>query len=135
MARPIAESYIRDDLPIEFIPSDSNIAESVLLGCNNGTAPFVITNADNVLIKHDSIGSVIDALTLGADAVAALANKNDNRAIHPLAQRGFYEFRDNGYPIHRFWMRVRSTVSSGPGSSEPLSFDKVRPSEPAPVPE
>ncbi|WP_417620656.1 NTP transferase domain-containing protein [Parasphingorhabdus sp.] len=95
--RPVAEEFARDDLPIHFIRSDSNIAESVLLGCKNGSPPFVITTADNVLIKHDCIDRAVRKLGEGADAVAGLANKDDIRAIHPLAQRGFYEFRDNGY--------------------------------------
>tara|TARA_R110002033_G_scaffold106088_4_gene153107 strand:- start:1766 stop:2569 length:804 start_codon:yes stop_codon:yes gene_type:complete len=95
--RPVAESFARKDMPIHFIASDSNIAGSVLLGCENGTAPFVVTTADNVLIKHDSINKVVRAIGDGADAVAALANKDDIRSVHPLAQRFFYEFRDHGY--------------------------------------
>ncbi len=95
--RPVAAKFARDDLPIHFIASDSNIAESVLLGCANGTPPFIITTADNVLIKHDSIDRAVKALEEGADAVAGLANKDDITAIHPKAQGGFYDFRDNGY--------------------------------------
>ncbi|MEH6714770.1 NTP transferase domain-containing protein [Parasphingorhabdus flavimaris] len=95
--RPVAEAFAKADLPIYFIASDSNIAGSVLLGCENGTGPFVITTADNVLIKHESIDRVVETMAAGADAVAALANKDDVRSIHPAAQRFFYEFRDHGY--------------------------------------
>ncbi len=95
--RPVAEIFARDDLPIRFIASDSNIAGSVLLGCENGTAPFVVTTADNVLIKHDSIERLVKVMGEGADAAAALANKDDIRSVHPEAQRFFYEFRDHGY--------------------------------------
>lgn len=95
--RPVAEAFARSDMPIHFVASDSNIAASVLLGCEKGKAPFVITTADNVLIKHDSIDQVMAAIDSGADAVAALANKDDIRSVHPAAQRFFYEFRDNGY--------------------------------------
>ena len=95
--RPVAEAFATEDLPIRFVASDNNIAGSVLRGCDNGTAPFVITTADNVLISHDSMNRVLRAMDTGADAVAALANKDDIRAVHPAAQRFFYEFRDHGY--------------------------------------
>lgn len=95
--RPVAEAFAREDMPVHFIASDSNIAGSVLRGCENGHAPFVITTADNVLIKHDSIDRVVQAMASGADAVAALANKDDICSVHPVAQRFFYEFRDHGY--------------------------------------
>jgi CTP:molybdopterin cytidylyltransferase MocA len=94
--RPVAEKFARDDLPIHFLQSDSNIAESVILGCKNATAPFVVTTADNVLVKHDSIDKVLRSLNDGADAVAGLANKEDILGIHPKAQKGYYEFRDHG---------------------------------------
>ncbi len=95
--RPVAEKFARDGLDIHFLTSDNNIAESVVLGCRNGKAPFVITTADNVLISHDSISRMVAEMEAGSDVVAALANKDDIRAVHPLAQRFFYEFRDNGY--------------------------------------
>ena len=95
--REIAEHFASEDRPVHFIASDSNIAGSVLLGCEQGDAPFVITTADNVLIKQDSIDGVMNAMAAGADAVAALAIKDDVRSVHPAAQRFFYEFRDNGY--------------------------------------
>ncbi|WP_373490985.1 NTP transferase domain-containing protein [Parasphingorhabdus sp.] len=95
--RPVAEAFAREGVPIHIISSDSNIAGSVLSGCDNGHPPFVITTADNVLIKHDSIDRVVKAMASGAGAVAALANKDDIRRVHPVAQRFFYEFRDHGY--------------------------------------
>ena len=36
--RPVAEKFAREDLEIHFLTSDSNIAESVVLGCRNGSA-------------------------------------------------------------------------------------------------
>lgn len=95
--RPVAETFARKDLLIHFVTSDKNIAESVLLGCAKGTAPFIVTTADNVLIRHDSIDRAIKVMNDGADAVAALANKDDIRGVHPQAQRSYYEFRDHGY--------------------------------------
>lgn len=95
--RLVAEKYRRDDLPISFVTSDENIAASVVKGCEQAEAPYLITTADNVLLKHDSIDHVLSAMTDGADAVAGLAEKHDIHAIHPLAQRGFYDFRDGGF--------------------------------------
>ena len=95
--RPVAETFAQKDLPIHFVTSDKNIAESVLLGCAKGSAPFIVTTADNVLIRHDSIDRAIKVMNDGADAVAAHANKDDIRGVHPQAQRSYYEFRDHGY--------------------------------------
>ncbi|GAB5487694.1 MAG: hypothetical protein Pars2KO_12640 [Parasphingorhabdus sp.] len=95
--RPVAEAYMRDNLPITFITSDDNIAASVIKGCEQADAPYLITTADNVLLKHDSIDRALTAMADGADAVAGLAEKTDIHAVHPLAQRGFYDFRDGGY--------------------------------------
>lgn len=97
LVSPVAETYSRPDLSIHFITSDENIAASVIKGGEQGEAPFLITTADNVLLKHDSINKVVAAMTDGADAVAGLAEKKDIHAVHPLAQRGFYEFRDGGF--------------------------------------
>lgn len=95
--RSVVEQYIRDDLPITFITSDENIAASVIKGCAQAEAPYLITTADNVLLKHDSIDRAFVAMNDGADAVAGLAEKTDIHAVHPLAQRGFYEFKDGGF--------------------------------------
>ncbi|WP_164117114.1 NTP transferase domain-containing protein [Sphingorhabdus sp. Alg239-R122] len=95
--RNAVEKYTRDDLPITFITSDENIAASVIKGCNQAEAPYLVTTADNVLLKHDSIDQALAMMNNGADAVAALAEKTDIHAVHPLAQRGFYDFRDGGY--------------------------------------
>lgn len=95
--RPIAANYARDDLPINFITADHNIAASVIKGCEQGLAPYLITTADNVLLKHDSIDRTLATMHDGAEAAAALANKTDIVAIHQLAQGGFYDFRDGGF--------------------------------------
>ncbi len=95
--RSVVEQYVRDDLPISFITSDENIAASVIKGCRQAEAPYLVTTADNVLLKHDSIDRAIAAMNEGADAVAGLAERTDVHAVHPLAQRGFYDFKDGGF--------------------------------------
>ena len=93
----VVEKYVRDDLPVGFVTSDENIAASVIKGCEQAEAPFLITTADNVLLKHDSIDRALSVMDEGADAVAGLAEKADIHAVHPLAQRGFYDFKDGGF--------------------------------------
>ncbi|MCB2060109.1 MAG: NTP transferase domain-containing protein [Novosphingobium sp.] len=88
--------YREQGLVIEFVPSASNIVESVLAAAEGQQAPFVITTADNVLITENSFQAVLDALH-DADVVMNLASKPSVQAIHPQAQRRFYEFRDDGY--------------------------------------
>ena len=52
--RPAAEKYGREDLPIHFVTSDENIAASVIKGCEQAEAPYLITTADNVLDQVDN---------------------------------------------------------------------------------
>ena len=92
----LVEPYRQKGLSIEFIPSSTNIVESVLAAAEGQPAPFVITTADNVLLTEKSLMRVFDALDQ-ADVVMNLAAKPAVQAIHPQAQRRFYEFRDEGY--------------------------------------
>lgn len=80
----------------DFVASSDNIAQSVLVAAENQPGPVVITTADNVLLKPEWVTSVLDELAQ-ADCVACMASKDSVRAVHPEAQRNFYEFRDNGY--------------------------------------
>ncbi len=109
----VVEQYIRGNLPITFITSDENIAASVIKGCEQACAPYLITTADNVLLKHDSIDRAIAAMNDGADAVAGLAEKNDIHAVHPLAQRGFYDFKDGGFAnCNLYGIRNREAINA-----------------------
>jgi GTP:adenosylcobinamide-phosphate guanylyltransferase len=92
----LVTSYRDNGLEIEIVPSSANIVESVLAATQDQTEPYVITTADNVLLQEDSFRKVIDALG-EADVVMNLASQASVQAIHPLAQRRFYEFRDGGY--------------------------------------
>ncbi len=83
-------------LAIEFVASSGNIAQSVLEAAEGQPGPIVITTADNVLLKPEWVGEVLDGLA-DADAIACMARKGSVRAVHPDAQRNFYEFRDDGY--------------------------------------
>ena len=92
----LVEPYRQQGLSIEFIPSSTNIVESVLAAAEGQPEPFVITTADNVLLTAETLMRVFDALGK-ADVVMNLAAKPSVQAIHPQAQRRFYEFRDEGY--------------------------------------
>jgi hypothetical protein len=69
----------------------------VIQGCRAGQAPYIVTTADNVLLSHTSIDRMLEGFAQGADALVALARKEDILQVHPLAQKFFYEFRDGGY--------------------------------------
>lgn len=81
---------------IEFVPSAPNIVESVLAAAGGQPEPYIITTADNVLLSEATMLNVIEALA-EADVVMNLATQASVLAIHPVAQRRFYEFRDGGY--------------------------------------
>ena len=88
--------YREQGIEIGFVPSSPNIVESVLAAADGQTEPFVITTADNVLLTEKTLMGVFDALA-EVDVVMNLAAKPAVQAIHPEAQRRFYEFRDEGY--------------------------------------
>jgi len=97
LIEPVADKFRDRNIPITFVESDENIAQSVIKGCAHATPPFIITTADNVLLSHDSINRVATSLANGADAVASLASREQVQAIHPEAQGGYYDFSDAGY--------------------------------------
>ena len=86
----------RQGLGIEFVPSSTNIVESVLSATQGQPKPFVITTADNVLLTDDTLMRVFDALG-ESDVVMNLATQESVKAVHPVAQRRFYQFSDGGY--------------------------------------
>jgi GTP:adenosylcobinamide-phosphate guanylyltransferase len=85
------------DARIDFVESDTNIAESVLAAAAGMPGPILITTADNVLLSHNSMARMLEAFADGADAAAALTTRGAIHAVHPEGQRRFYEFRDDAY--------------------------------------
>ena len=85
-----------DGTRIEFVAAAGNIADSTLAAAAGGRAPYLVTTADNVLLSREAIAATLAALG-EADVVANLATKGSVLAVHPSAQRRFYEFRDGGY--------------------------------------
>lgn len=93
---PLLEDYRARGLAIDLVSSSENIVESVLLGAQDEQGPFIVTTADNVLLTRTSFAATLGALE-EYDAAMNLAAKPSVQAIHPQAQRRFYEFRDEGY--------------------------------------
>lgn len=89
-------AYGERGMALDFVASSNNIAESVLIAAEDQPRPIVITTADNVLLKPEWVTSLIGELA-DTDCVACMATKESVRAVHPEAQRNFYEFRDTGY--------------------------------------
>jgi GTP:adenosylcobinamide-phosphate guanylyltransferase len=83
-------------LAVDLVSSSENIVESVLAGVEGQQAPFVVTTADNVLLSREAFMATLDALSSN-DAAMNLATKASVLAVHPDAQRNFYEFRDDAY--------------------------------------
>ena len=91
---------IVDDLGISakvsLVSASDNLADSVFSAAEGMTGSVIITTADNALLKPASIDAMHDALKTH-DAAIGLARKGSVRAVHPDAQRRFYELRDDGY--------------------------------------
>ncbi len=93
---PILAPYRAGGLAVDMVASSENIVESVLAGVAGQQAPFVITTADNVLLSREAFKATLDALA-SHDAAMNLATQAAVLAVHPEAQRNFYDFRDGGY--------------------------------------
>lgn len=91
---PIA---LASGLPVAFVDSADNIADSVYAAAEGAQGPVVITTADNVLLTARAVRQVADRLLGGDDTVVALARKEDVLFAHPQGQRRFYRFRDGEY--------------------------------------
>jgi GTP:adenosylcobinamide-phosphate guanylyltransferase len=88
------------------LSSRGNLADSVLDAASRLSTPVMITTADNVLLTHQAIATMVqEASAAGADAAVAFARKADIMAAHPDGQRRFYEFRDDGYSnCNCYWL-------------------------------
>ncbi len=93
---PVMASYRERGLTVELVSSSENIVESVLAGVEGQAAPFLVTTADNVLLSREAFASTLQALC-NHDAAMNLATKQAVLAVHPDAQRNFYEFADGAY--------------------------------------
>ncbi len=94
---PILDRYRAQGAQITVQMSDSNIAESVVMGCMASEPPYVVTTADNVLLSHAAIDGALAMVADGADGVLTLAREANVKAVHEQAQSRFYHFRDGGY--------------------------------------
>ena len=92
--RPIAEV---SGLPVSFVPSADNIADSVYAAAAGSAGPIVVTTADNVLLTPKAVREIAVRLEGGDDTVIALARKEDVLSAHPEGQRRFYKFRDGEF--------------------------------------
>lgn len=79
------------------IPSQANLADSVIAGMQGIDGPTVITTADNVNLTPGALDAMRAALGSGADVAIAMARKDDVLAAHPDGQRRFYTFADDAY--------------------------------------
>lgn len=84
-------------IPIEFVPSAVNLADSVFAGAEGIDGPIIVTTADNVLLTSGAVTQMLDQLHGGAEVALAMASKGSVLAAHPEGQRRFYRFRDGEY--------------------------------------
>ncbi|MEO0412128.1 MAG: NTP transferase domain-containing protein [Pseudomonadota bacterium] len=87
----LLEQFKRPDLQIHHILPSPSIMESALAGCRNAAAPYVITTADNVLLSHTAIDTMLTGLAGGASALLAFSTRPAVHALHEEAQRHFYK--------------------------------------------
>lgn len=93
---PVLENFRARGVPIETIDSDPNIVESVIAATKGEDKPFLVTTADNVLLTHDGFEQARATLAQ-SDGIISLTTRDRVWAVHRQGQRGFYDFKDNGY--------------------------------------
>ncbi len=93
---PVMAPYRARGLTVDLVSSSENIVGSVLAGVEAQAAPFIVTTADNVLLSREAFLATLGALA-SHDAAMNLATKEAVLAVHPDAQRNFYEFADGAY--------------------------------------
>lgn len=83
-------------VPVSCNAARGNIADSVIAAAAGQMGPLLVTTADNVLLRRESIDAMLDALKC-SDAVIAMTTREAVLAAHPAGQRRFYEFRCGAY--------------------------------------
>lgn len=78
------------------IEAQDNLVESVALALAGADYPVLITTADNALLTPEAITAMLGARH-GADALVALARKEQIIAAHPTGKNRYYEFRNGGF--------------------------------------
>ncbi|MBA3677201.1 MAG: NTP transferase domain-containing protein [Sphingosinicella sp.] len=88
------------------VPAEQQIVDSILNGIEAAGFPLIITTADNVLLSVDALQALADeGAKANADAVVALARREDVVAAHADGQRRFYEFSDTAISnCNLYWL-------------------------------
>lgn len=88
------------------VDAQEHIVDSIVAASQATGFPLVVTTADNVLMTPDALRRLVAEGAGGtADALVAMARKEDIRATHPDGQSRFYEFRDGGFSnCNMFWL-------------------------------
>ncbi|GGD52415.1 NTP transferase domain-containing protein [Erythrobacter arachoides] len=123
---PVLTTYRDRGIPIETIDSDSNIVNSVIAATRGEDTPVIITTADNVLLTPNSFEQARSALAT-CDAIITLTTRDRVWAVHRQGQRGFYDFRDNGYAsCNLFGLNGRKSLAAAEVFREGGQFMKNR---------
>lgn len=93
---PVLEPFRSRGIPITLVNSDQNIVESVIGATKGEDRTFIITTADNVLLTPDGFEQARSTLAT-CDGIISLTTRHRVWAVHRQGQRGFYDFKDDGY--------------------------------------
>jgi GTP:adenosylcobinamide-phosphate guanylyltransferase len=83
--------------PISIVPAAAGPSASVAAALATEGAPLLVTTADNALLRPEWLRSFLDAAAADADAVVALARRNDVLAAAPGTQRTYLRFAEGEY--------------------------------------
>jgi GTP:adenosylcobinamide-phosphate guanylyltransferase len=92
----LVEKFAGHGVPIRMVDSHPNIAESVLAGASDGEGPFIVATADNVLLTHEGLNILRQAMRR-YDAVLAVTTRERVLAVHEEGQRHFYKLKEARY--------------------------------------
>lgn len=95
------------------IEAQANLVESVALASAGADYPVLITTADNALLTPEAIRTMLSA-SPEADALVALARKEQIIAAHPTGKNRYYEFSDGGFSnCNLFLLRGPRAMQAG----------------------
>ncbi len=93
---PVLKSFRDRGIPITLVNSQANIVESVIGAMKGEDKAFVVTTADNVLLTPEGFEHARKTL-VQSDGIISLTTRERVWAVHRQGQRGFYDFKDDGY--------------------------------------
>lgn len=113
--------------PIAFLPAAAGPSASVAAALAAEGTPLLVTTADHALLRPEWLRSFLDADTADADAVVALARRNDVLAAAPGTRRTYLRFAEAEYSACNLFLLRRPAATGVVDLWRRLETERKRP--------